>query len=105
MLVAVLLGIASIGLAQEEPAGKALFLKNKCNTCHSVESQGIEALRDVKAAPDMSDAGNLIPDAAWAVKFVKREETKDGKKHRRPFKGSDKDVEQMIDWLMSLKKS
>ena len=102
--LAVLAATTTAGLA-EEPAGKKLFLDSKCNGCHAVESQGIEAVRDNSKAPDMSDAGALIPSAEWAKKFVMREEEKDGKKHMRPWKGSDKDLDQIIAWLMTLKKS
>lgn len=85
--------------------GKALFEKSKCNTCHSVESQGIAAARGEDKAPDMSNAAALIPSAEWAKKFVLREEEKDGKKHRKPYKGTEKDLEQIIAWLMTLKTS
>lgn len=94
----------SFGLGQEHE-GKALFLKEKCNTCHTVKSQGIEATRGNEETPDLSNAAELIPDAEWAKKFVLREETKDGKKHRRPFNGDEKDLEKIVAWLMTLKSS
>ena len=85
--------------------GKALFVKAKCNTCHSIESQGIEAARGEDKAPDMSNAATLIPSAEWAKKFVLREEAKEGKKHRKPYKGTERDLEQIIDWLLTLRTS
>lgn len=94
----------SFGLGQEHE-GKELFIKEKCNTCHTVKSQNIEATRGNDESPDFSNASELIPDAAWAKKFVLREETKDGKKHRRPFKGDEKDLEKIVAWLMTLKSS
>lgn len=103
-LFVALLGAASVSYSQDDP-GKKLFLDSKCNGCHSVESQDIEALRKNSKAPDMSNAGEMIPSAEWAKKFVMREEEKDGKKHMRPWKGSEKDLGQIIDWLMTLKTS
>lgn len=105
LLVAAAVGFPSMSLGLDEPAGKALFVKSNCSTCHSVKSEGIEAKRDMAKAPDMSNAATLIPSADWAKKFVLREETKDGKKHLKPYKGSDKDLEKIIDWLMTLKAS
>lgn len=105
LLTVMVFGIASLGSAQDE--GKELFVKAKCNTCHSVESQGIEVTRESSSnkAPDMSDAGNLISDAEWAKQYVMREAELEGKKHRRPYKGSDQDLTKIVDWLMTLKKS
>ena len=105
LLAVMIFGIVSLGSAQDE--GKELFIKEKCNSCHSVESQGIEVTRQSSSnkAPDMSDAGNMITDADWAKKFVMREAELEGKKHRRPYNGSDKDLTQIVDWLMTLKKS
>jgi mono/diheme cytochrome c family protein len=97
--------VVSIPSFAADPAGKELFVKAKCNTCHSVESQSIEAARGEDKAPDMSNAAALIPSAEWAKKFVMREEAKDGKKHRKPYKGTEKDLEQIIAWLMTLKTS
>lgn len=88
-----------------DQSGKELFVKNKCTGCHSVESQGIAAEGGEDKAPDMSNAAALIPSADWGKKFVLREETKDGKKHKKPYKGTEKDLEQMIAWLMTLKTS
>lgn len=102
--LAILAATSAVGLGQDA-AGKKLFLDSKCNGCHAVASQDIEAVRENSKAPDMSDAGTMIPNAEWAKKFVMREEEKDGKKHMRPWKGSEKDLEQIVAWLMTLKKS
>lgn len=95
---------ASFATAQE-PEGKKLFLDQKCNTCHTVKSQDIEATRGNDETPDLSNAAELIPSKEWAVKFVMREEEKDGKKHRRPWRGEAADLEKIVDWLMTLKSS
>jgi mono/diheme cytochrome c family protein len=102
LLAAVAVAVSSFAA---DNAGKDLFVKNECNSCHSVESQGIAAERGEDKASDMSNAAALIPSADWGKKFVLREETKDGKKHKKPYKGTEKDLEQMIAWLMTLKTS
>jgi hypothetical protein len=105
VLGAAVVGAASFAFAEDQPVGEGLFVKNKCNTCHAVASAGIEAKRGDDKAPDMSNAGASISSADWAFKFVMREESKDGKKHRRPYKGSEKDLKAIVDWLVTLKTS
>ena len=105
LLVTIVVSVSSLSFGADEHPGKTLFVKAKCNTCHSVESQSIEAARGEDKAPDMSNAAALIPSAEWAKKFVLREEAKEGKKHRKPYKGTEKDLEQIIDWLLTLKTS
>jgi mono/diheme cytochrome c family protein len=105
LLATIVVSVPSFSSGAEDHPGKALFVKAKCNTCHGIESQGIEAARGEDKAPDMSNAAALIPSAEWAKKFVLREEAKDGKKHRKPYKGTEKDLEQIIDWLLTLKTS
>lgn len=102
VLTVLAVGNAPLGLAEDEHPGKALFVKAKCNSCHTVESEGIEATRESDKTPDLSDAAALVPGAEWATKYIKREEEKDGKKHRRPYKGSDKDLDTIVAWLLTL---
>lgn len=105
ILFAAAMGAPSLALAEDAPLGKALFLEKQCNRCHTVESQEIEATKGDEDAPDMSNAGAMIPSAEWAKKFILREERKDGKKHKRPYKGSEKDLDLIVAWLMTLKSS
>lgn len=95
---------ASALAATEDAEGKDLFLKYKCTTCHSVEVAGIDA-RQKDKGPDLSGAGSAIPNADWAKEYLLRKTDKDGKKHRKPYKGSEQDLETIIDWLMGLEAS
>lgn len=90
--------------AAQEPEGKGLFLKYKCTTCHSVEVAGVEARQEDKA-PDLSAAGSTITSQEWAKEYLLRKTDKDGKKHKKPYKGSEKDLETIVEWLMGLKAS
>lgn len=99
------IGSQSLALSSDDLPGKALFVEKKCNRCHTVESQQIETTKGDDDAPDMSNAGAMVPSAEWAKKFILREERKDGKKHKRPYKGSEKDLDLIVAWLMTLKSS
>jgi len=92
-------------LAAQDPPGKTAFLENKCNVCHTIESQGIEKTSKM-AAPDLSDAGNMVESAEWLKGFfLKENAAKDGKKHSKTWSGTDEQMKAIIDWVMTLKKS
>ena len=93
--------------------GKAIFVENKCQSCHSIKSQGLEKKQaptdeaapaeGARKPPDLSDAGNAH-DAAWMAKFLmKLESTKKGDKHKRKFKSSEADLKTLTVWLETLK--
>jgi cytochrome c5 len=87
------------------PDGKAIFLAQKCNLCHSVSAAGIE--RQTKsekvAGPDLTTA-TAKHDKAFLTKFIKKEEMIDGKKHGKDWKGTDAELAAVIDWLKEPKK-
>ena len=95
---------AAGGTGGGEPAGKALFVDQKCSMCHSVDAVGIErkSKSDKMKGPDLSTVGDEH-DAAWIAAFVKQEETLDGEKHDKPYKGTDEDLQAIADWLASMK--
>lgn len=95
---------ASLCIAADD-AGQKAFLKERCDRCHSISSLGIEAKDEDEGAPDMSNAGATLASAEWAEKWVLREETKDGKKHQKPYEGSKKNLKRISEWLMTLKTS
>ena len=90
-------------LAAQEPAGKTAFLENKCNVCHTIESQGIEKTSKM-AGPDLSDAGNMMESADWLKGFLLKENETDAGMHKKTWSGTDEQLEATIDWLMGLKK-
>jgi len=102
-LLSVLVG-AALCMAADD-AGQKAFLKEKCDRCHSVSSLGIEARDKEEEAPDMSNAAATLPSAEWAKNWVLRKETKDGKKHQRPYQGSKKNLDKISKWLMTLETS
>ena len=89
--------------------GKAVFTELKCNSCHSVDSQGIKAVEEepeegeepVKPT-DLSDAGGKH-DAKWIKDWLMKKVDVDGKKHRKKFAGTPAQLDAVATWLASLK--
>jgi mono/diheme cytochrome c family protein len=97
--------------AQEaEPAGKKIFVDQKCNVCHSIDSQGIAKKgppakpTDKNPPPDLSNLG-AEKSADWIAKFLAKEETLNNKKHPKGWTGKKEDLTTLSSWLATLKKS
>lgn len=87
--------------------GKEIFEAQKCNVCHSIDSQSVArtSTSDKMKGPDLSDVGKGH-DSAWVSKWLKKEvAAEDGKKHMPTFKGTDDEMKTLSDWLATLKKS
>jgi cytochrome c5 len=105
--IALLIAIGFIGITlvqfaySQEKTGKTIFEEAKCTACHGITSQGIEAKKKSDKNPDLSKltAGH---DADFFMKYLKKEETLNSKKHAIPFKGTDEDLKIMVDWLISI---
>jgi cytochrome c5 len=82
MTVAVLMGLALVAgwsapVAAEELDGKELFLNvGKCNMCHGVPAAG--------------------------MKYLRKEAPLGESEHTKGFKGTDEELQAIIDWLGSL---
>lgn len=101
-LLALLYSGAGVTAVQAQGAGldgKAIFLAQKCNLCHSVPTAGIEKTTksEKMAGPDLV---NVKTDAATLTKYLKKQADLDGKKHTAAaWKGSDKDLATLIAWI------
>lgn len=80
--------------------GKQIFIENKCNNCHQVTSLEITSKKD--DAVDLSDAGKL-GDAALLKSYLLKEEKLNDKNHKLKFKGSEAELNTLVNWLLSLK--
>lgn len=96
--------IAAFAAPESTDAGKAVFKNEKCGLCHSVKSQGLEHTLKTSKAKDLSNVG-AEREGAWIEKWLKHEETIDGKKHEKIWKASDEDRALLIQWLGTLKTS
>jgi mono/diheme cytochrome c family protein len=101
-LLALFLGLATVTQAAD---GKQIFMDQKCNLCHSIESQGIEKKMKKMETPELSNIGTQIESAEWLKGFLLQQEMKDGKKHQKKFSGSDEELDTLVNWIMSLKTS
>jgi len=94
----------SMAMAQdekEEDPGKTIFKNNKCQSCHSIEAAGMKKKPNQKP-PDLSAVGSKH-EAAFLAAFLKKKEAINDKKHAISFKGSDEELETLVQWLVSLK--
>jgi cytochrome c551/c552 len=121
-------GVKTACAADENPA-VTIFKKNGCNECHSISAAGVQkeakkkaegetpaatAATDKPAAtattetkkkktpPDLSGVG-LEHDAKWISAFINKEETLDGEKHEKRFKGAEADRRTLAMFLASMK--
>ncbi|MGE5458523.1 MAG: c-type cytochrome [Methanococcaceae archaeon] len=103
-LFAMLLMSSVTTTAQEKTSdGKKIFEANKCNMCHSIKAEKIEATSKSKA-PDLSAVGS-DQKPEWIQKFLKKDEQLNGKKHPFMFKGTDAELKTLATWLAGHKKS
>jgi cytochrome c5 len=94
---------SSAGSAATGPDGKAIFMAQKCNMCHSVSTAGIEATTK-SATMKGPDLVNVKTDAADIVKFLHKETVMNGKKHPKDAKLPDADMKALVDWILAQKK-
>lgn len=96
-------GPAPVAEAAGELDGKAVFEAEKCSLCHSVEAADIQAktTSDKLKGPDLS---GFEPEEGFDVKkFLHKEAEKNGEVHRREFKGTDEELQALLDWLKATK--
>jgi mono/diheme cytochrome c family protein len=107
--------VAGGALAQDKPAsrdGKAIFLENKCNTCHTIQVAGVEKRKATtaedgekktdKKPPDLSGVG-LEHKPEWIAAYLMKTEAIKGEKHNRKFRGPESDLKIVSTWLSTLK--
>lgn len=80
--------------------GKQIFLDNKCNACHTVTSMEITSKKT--DAIDLSDAGSGV-DANLLKTYLLKESKINDKEHKMKFKGSEAELDGLVNWLFTLK--
>lgn len=86
---------------------KAIFLQYNCNSCHSIQSQGIARSDNSPAKaryPDLSGVG-LRHNAAWLKGWLLKTTELNGKKHMKKFTGPAAELQSLTTWLATLKRS
>jgi cytochrome c2 len=98
--------IAGGGGATEPPAGQRVFLAQQCNFCHAVSTRGIESKAKSKAlaGPDLAGLAERreVPKLG---PYLQQQAALDGKKHKKGFKGSDEELQTLLDWLGGLEEA
>ncbi len=99
---AILVAISAVAAEEAVPRGHEVFLEAKCNLCHGVPAAGIEAktTSEKMKGPDLL-AGEW--DGGKLAGFIKQEIEVDGRKHKKEFKGSDEELQALVDWLLEQK--
>ena len=102
----------------QDADGKKIFLEQRCNRCHKIDSQGVVIVEGEDPAdeegdepdsgekrdpPDLSNVG-AEKDKVWIAKFLIKQETLDGRKHKKRFRGSKEELKVVAEWLGTLKK-
>lgn len=102
VILALAFSVAPATVAQEALDGEEIFMAQKCNLCHSIESAGIEAKvqSDKMKGPDL---GGYEPEEGVELgAFLRKEAAIDGVEHKREFKGADEELQALLDWLKGL---
>lgn len=102
LLLTALAGTGS-ALAAETP-GKALFVAKGCDSCHSVPAAGIVATTKVEKLKGPELVTDPLPPLAELGPYLRLEATREGKKHKKAFKGTDEELKTLIDWLATQQK-
>jgi len=102
LILAAFVSLFSLSLISEEKTGKDIFLNNKCNMCHSVNSMKIES-KMANKYPDLSEVGKKGLKTEDLKKFLMKESDMNGKKHAIKFKGDAAELDTLVNWLQTLK--
>ena len=83
--------------------GKKTYV-NHCGECHGVKVAEIKpTTKNAKdKGSDLTGIGEKFQ-AEWIKKYVKEEEHLGGKSHKKKFKGSDEELQVLVDWLLEQK--
>lgn len=102
LAVLVAASLAIPAAATDAEKAQELFVDtHKCNTCHTVDAASIEARSEKMKSTDLS--GYSSDDVASLARFLRKEAPgADGEDHKRTFKGTDEELQAIVDWLASL---
>ena len=83
--------------------GKETY-EQHCAECHGVKVAQISPTTKNKKqkGPDLTGIGEKYQ-AGWIKRYIKEEEHLNGKAHTKKFKGSDEELQVLVDWLLEQK--
>jgi mono/diheme cytochrome c family protein len=94
---------SSTAAADHTLDGKELFLAQGCNACHALSKAGIPAKMKTTKAPDLSTV-TTKREPQWLIDFLRQQADSAGKKHPKPFTGSDEQLGALLGWLQEQQK-
>lgn len=100
-----------------EDEAKKIFMDYGCVKCHSISAYGItvvEATEDEEELgeedeegaiepPDLSDVGTRL-NKEFIAKYLRKKADKEGRKHKKRFKGSKDELKKLVEWMATLNK-
>ncbi len=95
---------AAPAAGEEGSDAQKLFAEtHKCSMCHGVAAAGIEAKTksEKMKGPDLSGYTS-DKELSEIADYVRKQTELDGKSHKKEFKGSDEELQAILDWLGSL---
>jgi mono/diheme cytochrome c family protein len=92
--------VSFLAPASAAPDGKAVFLGQKCNLCHSIDAAGIARISKAEKTkgPDLGGVAKRH-DEAWMKRFLSKQEMLNGKKHLKTFTGTPEELDALIAWV------
>lgn len=83
---------------------KTIFLREKCNVCHSIPSEGIKATvkSEKMLGPELPTAEKR-EDTEILLDYLRQKAELDGEKHKKGFKGSDEELGALVQWIESMR--
>ena len=102
VIIATIFTLGFLALAGD---GAQLFVELKCTKCHEVTSLDIKTTskKDPSKVTDLANVG-AERDSEWLLAFLKKEIKKDDKKHKMKFKGDQAQMQEIVAWMLTLKK-
>ncbi len=89
--------------AAEDSDSKALFIEgHKCNMCHAVPAADIEAKTKSEKMKGPDLGGEAEADFETIATYMRKAGELDGKTQKKEFKGTDEELQTILDWLGSL---
>ena len=91
--------------AGEEAAvdAKTLFVEtHKCQMCHGVPAAGIEAKMKSEKMKGPDLGGKIEAEFDEIAAYVRKAAEFKGEEHNKEFKGTDEELQAILDWLGSL---
>ena len=93
----------SPGAVAEEVDAKALFTDtHKCNMCHAVPAAEIAAKTKSEKMKGPELGGKVDGEFKTIAAYVRKAGELDGERHNSEFKGTDEELQTILDWLGSL---